>query len=667
MIHEKMMTRHPDGSALKRAVDQLQGLLIAGDAHQALLLLPDLLAHHPQSADLYHLLGVALAALGQYDDACAAYSVARQFAPRRADILSNHAVALKQAGQLPQALAPLDEAIAISPKFTDALYNRANILKDLRRLEEAVASYDRVIKLQPDYAEAWNNRSVALFELGDVAGARQSAERALALGPDDANAHYNRGLALRREGRLDEAVEAYRAALSAEPDYTRAGTGKLFLDACMCQWSEREADLATAPTGLSGTAIDPFPLLALEDRPDRHRIRAERWTAANWARTTRAPIPAQATQGKLRIGYFSADFHDHATMHLMARLFALHDRTRFEIHGYSFGPPSQDSFRQSAIAAMDGFHEVRAMDDATVAALARSHGLDIAVDLKGHTQGARTGIFAHGAAPVQVAYLGYPGTTGAAFIDFLIADDTVIPPEMRAHYSERLVFLPDSYLATDNTRPIGPATGGRAAHGLPQDGLVFCSFNNNHKISSAEFDCWMRLLHDVDGSVLWLLRDNAWAGANLQREAAKRGIDPERLVFADRVTSDQHLARHALADLCLDSFNYNAHTTAVDCLWAGVPIVTTPGAGFASRVASSLLRSIDLPELIATDREDYERLALKLARSPGTLADLRQRLQANRTSAALFDTGRLTRHLETAFVMMHEAGLSQTSGDLRVP
>lgn len=664
-IQQKMPPTQSDG-ALRQALTDLENLLVSGDAQAALVTLPDLLAGHPHSPDLYHLLGIALAALGQVDDALAAYAVAHQLAPGRADILSNRAVAFKQAGRLGQALEALDEAVARAPDFADALYNRANILKDLRRLDEAVSGYDRVLALQPGYAEAWNNRSVAMFERGDMEEALRCAGRAVELAPGDANAHYNRGLALRKSGHLVDAVAAYRAALAVQPDYTRAHVGKLFLEACMCHWEERDAGLASGPTGLSGLAIDPFPLLALEDRPDHHHLRAQRWTRSNWGKVARAHIAPRMTREKLKIGYFSADFHDHATMQLMARLFALHDRTRFEIHGFSFGPPSTDKFRREAVTAMDCFHDIRALDDSSAAAFARAQGIDVAVDLKGHTQGARTGIFAHGAAPVQVAYLGYPGTTGAAFMDFLIADEKVIPPTARQHYSERIVFLPNSYLATDNTRPVDPVSGGRAGHGLPEQGFVFCSFNNTHKISSAEFDCWMRLLATVEGSVLWLLRDNEAAVTNLRREASRRGISPHRLVFADRVTSREHLARHVLADLCLDSFNYNAHTTAVDCLWAGVPILTAPGVGFASRVAASLLQSLDMPELIATDRVDYERRALSLARSPEVLGELKTRLQANGRTSALFDTERLTRDLEAAYLAMHDDVQTKGVGDLYI-
>lgn len=648
------------------AIAQLEASIVAGRPQEALRIAPSLLSAYPESGDLYHLLGVALAALGQLDDALAAYSVAIQFRPERADILSNCAVTLKQAGRPVKALELLDKAIAKDAGLADAHYNRANILADLRSLEDAVTSYDRAIAARPDHAQAWNNRSVSLFQLGRVAEALSSADRAIELAPNDANAHYNRALALRKHGQLDLAIDAYQTAVRLQPEFTRARVGKMFLDACMCRWEDREGDLARGPTGLTGAAIDPFPLLALEDRPDRHRTRAERWVKANWEHIERTPIPHQNGGAKLKIGYFSADFHDHATMHLMGRLFALHDRTKFEIHGFSFGPPSNDPFRIAATDGMDAFHEVRHMNDAAAAALARQQGIDIAIDLKGHTQGARTGIFAHGAAPVQAAYLGYPGTTGAGFIDFLIADEIVIPPAQRHHYSERIVFLPDNYLATDNSRIVAEENGGRAAHGLPESGFVFCSFNNSYKISAAEFDCWMRLLDAVDGSVLWLLRDNEWAPENLRIEAAKRGIDPMRLIFAPRTTSHAHLSRHGLADLCLDSFNCNAHTTAVDSLWAGVPLLTTGGEGFAARVAESLLRAIELPGLVAEDRADYERRALMLARSPEKLAELRDCLHRKRYTAALFDTERKARHLDAAFLLMHEAHALGTTEDIRV-
>jgi predicted O-linked N-acetylglucosamine transferase (SPINDLY family) len=379
------------------------------------------------------------------------------------------------------------------------------------------------------------------------------------------------------------------------------------------------------------------------------------------------PLPATAKPSQkpecLRIGYFSADFHNHATMHLMAQIFALHDKSRFEILAYSYGPDRQDEMRKKLLGAVDVFHDVREMNDLQIVDLARTEKLDIAIDLKGFTQNERLGPFAYGLAPVQISYLGYPGTLGADFIDYIVADAVVIPGDKRPHYSEQIIYLPNTYQPTDNTRIISDKIITRGDMGLPSDGFVFCCFNNNYKISLKEFDIWMRLLGKVESSVLWLLKSNNWAEQNLKREAEARGISSERLVFAERVPQAEHLARQKLADLFLDTFNVNAHTTTSDALWAGLPVVTKLGEGFAARVAGSLLTAIGLPELITQSEEAYEALALALATDPNELAKIKSKLEANRLTQPLFDSAMYTRHLETGYQMAYDRYFTGNSPD----
>jgi predicted O-linked N-acetylglucosamine transferase (SPINDLY family) len=356
-----------------------------------------------------------------------------------------------------------------------------------------------------------------------------------------------------------------------------------------------------------------------------------------------------AAAGRIHIGYFSADFHEHATSYLIAQLFELHDRSRFRITALSFGPPSSSAMRRRLHAACDEFIDVRSEADADIATRARRLAIDIAVDLKGFTQDSRIGIFAHRAAPLQVNFLGYPGTLGAPFMDYLIADRTLIPEGAETGYAEKIIFLPDSYQVNDATRAIASKTYTRRELHLPDAGFVFCCFNNAYKILPATFECWMRILRQVEGSVLWLLGDNAAMIRNLRREAANRGVSRERLIFASRTDLAAHLARHAGADLFLDTLPCNAHTTASDALWAGLPVLTCPGGSFAARVAASLLQAIGLPELIAPTPQRYEEIAVALATDPEALAAVRSRLRAQRLSAPLFDTPRYCRHLEQAF------------------
>jgi predicted O-linked N-acetylglucosamine transferase (SPINDLY family) len=367
---------------------------------------------------------------------------------------------------------------------------------------------------------------------------------------------------------------------------------------------------------------------------------------------------------KTRIAYLSANFHEHAVAYLAAGLFEAHDRQRFEITAVSFGPAAQGGIRDRLERAFDRFVDVGGDSDEEVAQMLAAAEVDIAVDLTGHTADSRTGILAHRPAPVQVNFLGYPGTLGAEYIDYIIADRFVIPPGEDAFYSERVVRLPDSYQVNDAKRRIAEGTPSRADAGLPETGFVFCCFNNNFKITPEIFDVWMRLLSQVDGSVLWLLEDTATAAANLRSEALRRGVDAERLVFAPRRAQDEHLARHRLADLFVDTLPYNAHTTASDALWAGLPLVTCMGSTFAGRVAGSLLHAAGLPELATRSLDEYETLALRLATTPPLLAAIRARLAEHRATCPQFDTDRFRRHLEAAYTTMlerHLAGLPPAS------
>jgi predicted O-linked N-acetylglucosamine transferase (SPINDLY family) len=356
----------------------------------------------------------------------------------------------------------------------------------------------------------------------------------------------------------------------------------------------------------------------------------------------------------MRIGYFSADFREHAVSHLLAGLIEHHDRSRFEVTGFAFGREGNDAMTARLAAAFDAFVDVRTRSDSDVALLARELEIDVAVDLMGYTQEARPNIFAHRAAPVQVGFLGYPGTMGAPCFDYLVADATLIPGAGRQHYAEAIAYLPHSYQPNDRTRRIADRTPGRDELGLAGAGFVFCCFNNGYKILPATFDRWMRILGRVDGSVLWLLEDNEPAKQNLRREALRRGIRADRLVFAPLMPMPEHLARHRAADLFLDTWPYNAHTTASDALWAGLPVLTFPGDAFASRVAASLLYAAGLPELVADTAERYESLAAELATDPGRLAEIRRRLARNRDSAPLFDIRRYATHIEAAFTAMFE-------------
>ncbi|HUO02147.1 MAG TPA: hypothetical protein VMU31_05165, partial [Rhizomicrobium sp.] len=376
----------------------------------------------------------------------------------------------------------------------------------------------------------------------------------------------------------------------------------------------------------------------------------ERFTTADLGSFT----PPSAKPARIRIGYFSANFHNHAVMYLMAQLLERHDRTRFEVHAYSYGPDTNDEMRQRTRKGVEFFHDVRTSDSRAIAEQARRDGIDIAIDLMGHTENARSEIFVYRAAPVQIHYLGFPGTTGMSSIDYLIADGTIIPEDHEAFYSEKIIRLPHTYLPSDDDREISPRSMTRAEIGLPEHGVVFCCFNNSYKIGPREFAIWMRLLGGIEGSVLWLSGTNPWAEANLRAEARKQGVDPKRIIFTERLPMAEHLARHRQADLFLDTFHYNAHSTASDALWAGLPIITVIGRGFPARVAAGVLATIGLPELVTQSAQDYERLALELAREPEKLVALKAKLAGLKVNSPLFDTERFTRHLEDGYAQAYQ-------------
>jgi len=397
-----------------------------------------------------------------------------------------------------------------------------------------------------------------------------------------------------------------------------------------------------------------FPIFAFADDLVIQRKSAEIWsTDKHPFNSSLGPITKHPRHPKIRLGYFSADFHNHATAYLMAELFERHDKSKFELIAFSFGPETKDEMQIRVSKAFDHFINVASLSDLEVALLSRELGIDIAIDLKGVTQDYRLSIFSYRAAPIQVSYLGYPGTLGTDYIDYLIADKTLIPPQSQQHYSEKIVYLPNSYQVNDRHRVIAPTQFTKQELGLPEDAFVFCCFNNNFKITPDIFDSWVRILKAVEGSVLWLLQDNPTAAMNLQKEAAHRGLDPARLVFAGRMDLPEHLARHKAADLFLDTTPCNAHTTASDALWAGLPLLTCMGESFASRVAASLLKAIGLPELITETQADYESLAIDLAKTPAKLKALKEKLERNRLTTPLFDTEFFTKHLETSYMQMY--------------
>jgi protein O-GlcNAc transferase len=611
----------------------------------------------PSYAVAYNNMGVALKEKGDPAAAIDSYKKALKIKPEYAEAYYNIGAALKEKGDPAAAIDSYKKALKIKPDYAEAYNNMGNALKDEGELEAAIDSFKQALKIKPDYTEAYNDMGTALQEKGDPGAAIDSYKKALKIKPDYAEAYYNIGFALKDEGELEAAIDSYEQALKIRPDFAVARGEKLHQQSHICDWIALEQDRdVIAILGASTEFVPPFGLLSLEDAPERHRMRSK--TFAKQLYRYKVPLPPTVRPilkpQRLRIGYFSADFQEHPVAHLMAKVLETHDRERFEVYGYSIGPVKEDGMRQRLTRAFDIFHDVHDLKDQDVALLVRQDKIDIAIDLTGHTKNSRLGIFAYRAAPIHINYLGYPGTLGADFIDYIIADPVLIPSGYERYYDERILRLPNTYMPTDNTRPISTRSMTRSEMGLPDAGFVFCCFNNNYKISPREFDIWMRVLLKTEGSVLWMRNSNAWSEKNLRTQAQARGVAPSRLVFAGRAPMDEHLARHKLADLFLDTFAFNAHTTASEALWAGLLVVTKIGKGFAARVAASLLTAVGLPELITETEQEYETLILHLAANPERLAQIRQKLSDNQLSTPLFDTELYTKHLEDGYQQAYQ-------------
>jgi len=649
--------------ALAIRPDHLDALNNRGNALMALERHDEALASYDKvlslQPDHVHALGNrgnALAALGRHDEALLSYARAVAIWPQHADALYGRGNVLAQLKRYDEALASYDRVLAANPDHAEALDNRGNVLLQLRRYEAALASYERALAIKPDYAGALNNRGTALKYLKRYDEAIASYDRALAIKPDFADALYNRGNALKEVKRYEEAVAAYEQARAIDPRHLDA-YGLIDAVAAVCDWPRGARVAAELPRQIAtgNPSVTPFAFLAYSDDPLLQLQCAKNY--ANDIAMGLLPAPGRRPgirRDKVRVAYLSANFRRHPMSYLMASMFELHDRNRFEVTGLSYGQDDGSDIRERVVRAFDRFVDVRTQSDDEVARLIGDREVDILVELQGFTQDGRPGIVLRRPAPIQVSYLGFPGTLGTDAIDYVIADATVLPPEQERFYAEKVARLPDTYYVTDSLAPVPGPPPSRSAAGLPERGFVFCCFNNNYKINAVIFDVWMRLLQSVDGSVLWLLRDNPAAERNLRSEAQARSVDPRRLVFAGRVDPRAHLARHRLADLFLDTLPCNAHTTATDALWAGLPVLTCPGQSFAARVAASVLYAIGLPELVTQNLAEYEARARRLATDRSELSALREKLACNRQTYPLFDTPRFCRHMEAAYMTMWE-------------
>ena len=572
--------------------------------------------------------------VGQFDRCIASYNKLIALIPHNAQLYQNLGVALIRKGDPEKALRAFKEALAIDPVCAEANSNIGTLLHEHNQTGKAVAFLERAIDINPQFLDAHNNLASAFTALG----------------------------------RIEEAIGAYRQSLAIDPQGVKARYELYALRRQTCDWSGLEAEEERCLQQLKhdNVRVPPYSILAIDhelsDLLWHNRLYASGFEVAAgemFKHTVKSTGKAQTR--RIRIGYLSSDLRQHAVGTHMVELFEQHDRSRFEIFGYCFGKDDGSTLRSRIVNAFDHFSSINTKNDRDAAQQIYNDKIDILVDLNGYTGPARTKILAYKPAPSQVSFLGYPSTMGANFIDYVLADPIITPLDHQPYFREAIVHLPDTYQPNDSQKKISTQKQTRKMNGLPLDGFVFCSFNSAFKISPQVFSLWMRLLSDVEQSVLWLFESNALCKTNLQRQALDQGIDPSRLIFAPKIPIDKHLARLQLADLFLDCVPVNAHATAADALWAGLPVITCMGKTLVGRVAASLLHAVGLPELVTTSLDEYEQLALQLARNSSMLHDLRSRLAENKSTAPLFNIKKYTNNLEQAYVHMvhlHTSGQS---------
>jgi protein O-GlcNAc transferase len=647
------------------------------------------LARRPDHAHTLYNRGVTLQRLRRCQEALQSYDRAVSVRPDFAAALVNRGSILRDLRRYEEALTSYDAALAIKPVSAELYFNRGNVLRDLQRCQDALESYDKALAIKPGDPQAHNNRGLALGDLKRYEEALRSYDAAIAIKPGFAEAHANRGGALWDLKRYEDALASFEAALTIAPGHAETLHNRgavllilnrhlaaiqdlaraqaidphckylrgLLLHAKMqcCHWDlfADESQQLMLDVRAGQCVSGPFGLLSLSGNAHDQLVCAQTWVRDKYPPSAPSIISRKPyAHDRIRLAYLSGDFHDHPVPRLMSGVFDRHDPTRFETVAVSFGPEHESAMRQALKVGFGHFVDACHQSDQQIVDQLRDLEVDIAVDLMGFTRDARTSILARRPAPVQVNYLGYPATMGAPYIDYIIADQFVIPQAAQRFYAEKVVYLPDSFQANGPKPPSAATQAARAAAGLPETGFVFCSFNKSYKITPMMFDSWIRLLRAIEGSVLWLFGLNAFLECNLRREAQRRGVAADRLIFAPRVPYPEYLARLGLADLFLDTFPFNAGATASDALWAGLPLVTVCGEALASRMAGSLLHAVGLPELVTYSLADYETLALRLAQDRALLGAVKSKLAQNRATHPLFDADRFRRHLEAAYVTM---------------
>ena len=598
----------------------------SGNFNETIKLALSLIKNFPDHSFAWKALALSYEKTGKISKSLDANQKAKELSPLDAEIHNNLGNVFKKLEKFDEAQNSYRQAILLKQNYTAAYYNLGNLLKELRRFDEAEKNYNQAIKFRPNYAEAFNNLGNLLKELH----------------------------------RFDESIINFKKSLKINPELSNAEAEILFLKASIGDHSNfKNLHKESSRLGISTKSVEPFAGLSWVDNPTQQLQRSINYVTEKFLRNpVNLPTKPEVAPKRIKIGYVSSDFCNFPTMHLLVGVLEAHNRERFEIYAFSYALRQNDKMRQRIKLAVDHFIDVNDLSSNEIAKLIQSHNIDISIDLNGYTRKSRSEIFQYKMSPIQINYLGYPSTMGANFMDYIVADPVIIPDMNRNFYSEKIIYMPHTYQPNDDKRKIARINSKRFDFNLPDKGFVFCCFNQIYKISPKEFKIWMRLLKKVDHSVLWLIKSNKWVEHNLSKEAKQQGIDPSRIVFAEKLSYSKHLARHKHADLFIDTFNYNAHTTASDALWAGLPIVTKQGQQFSARVTSSLLSACGLPELITKNEKEYEELIYELATNPKKLKTISLKLSENKKNKHLFNTKQYTNNFENGLQKAYDLYLN---------
>lgn len=634
-------------------------LLALGKGAESIHYLLRALSGDPNSFPILHDLGAALASVGNLNEGLTYLERAAKLEGTSCELFFNIGRIYDANFDYKNALEFYKKSLSLKNDFIPAIINKGIAHYELKEFNLALLSYEAALKIAPDMWEIWLNLGNLFQHTEQLIKSISAYDKALALSPQNSEVLASKSDVYQRLRRYQDAISSMEEALIVNPHFAYLPGALLHSKMCICDW----ADFQNAKTQLCNAVVlgerasPPFPLLAITDDERIHLKASQTWSIDRMP----SPLPALRPwpkKSKIRLAYYSADFHQHATAILILDLFKFHDAENFELCLFSYGPNTQDSLQQSIASLAFQFIDAREMSDDDIVNLSHELKIDIAIDLKGYTEKSRASIFSKRAAPVQISFLGYPGTLGTTFFDYIVADSQLIPVEQQRFYTEKIIYLPSSYQINSDTRTLSLKQFSRLDFKLPENGFVFCSFNHNYKITPEIFAIWMSILNNTENSVLWLLADNAIAASNLSAEAQRLGINSDRLIFTQRLSLPEHLSRHKLADLFLDTTPCNAHTTASDALWAGLPVLTCVGQSFASRVSSSLLTALNLPELVCTNIADYEQKAISLAQNPAAIGGLKSKLSESIKSSSLFNSQEFTKNIEAAFQQVYEISLN---------